>query len=47
MPAFGGADLKTLFITTARDKTDGSGGGLYAMRVDIPGLPTTVFDPEV
>lgn len=46
-PTFGGADLKTLFITTARDNADGSGGGLYAMRVGTPGLPTTVFDPEV
>lgn len=46
MPAFGGADLRTLFVTTARDKADNSGGGLYAMRVETPGLPTTAFDPE-
>lgn len=46
MPAFGGADLKTLFVTTARDKADDSGGGLYAMRIETPGLPTTAFDPE-
>ncbi|MCY1248171.1 hypothetical protein D9M72_615700 [compost metagenome] len=37
---FGGADLKTLYITTA-----GSGpeerlaGSLYAMRVEVAGLP--------
>jgi sugar lactone lactonase YvrE len=43
MPAFGGADFKTLFVTTARDVT-GAGGGLYAMNVDEPGLPTFLFD---
>ena len=46
MPAFGGSGLKTLFVTTARD-TAGSGGGLYAAEVDVPGLPTIVFDPTV
>jgi sugar lactone lactonase YvrE len=43
MPAFGGADLKTLFVTTARD-AGGSGGGVYSMQVDVAGLPTTLFD---
>lgn len=43
MPAFGGADLKTLFVTTARDPK--GGGGLYAAEVDVPGLPTFVFEP--
>jgi sugar lactone lactonase YvrE len=46
MPAFGGADLKTLFVTTAHDKSGGPGGGLYAMPVDIPGVRGTLFDPE-
>jgi sugar lactone lactonase YvrE len=46
MPAFGGLSLKTLFVTTARDTT-GSGGGLYAAEVDVPGLATFVFDPTV
>ena len=46
MPAFGGSGLKTLFVTTARD-TAGSGGGLYAAEVDVPGLPTIVFDATV
>ena len=46
MPAFGGSDLKTLFVTTARDAA-GSGGGLYAAEVDVPGLATFVFDPTV
>ena len=46
MPAFGGADMKTLFVTTARDKNGGPGGGLYALQVDVPGVPGTLFDPE-
>lgn len=44
MPAFGGPDLKTLFVTTARD-SQGTGGGLYTMQVDVPGLQTFLFDP--
>jgi sugar lactone lactonase YvrE len=47
MPAFGGPDLKTVFVTTARDKKGGPGGGLYAMPVDVAGLPSTLFDPQV
>ncbi len=43
MPAFGGADMKTLFVTTAREKNPppgtGAGGGLYSLRVDVPGIP--------
>lgn len=46
MPAFGGADMKTLFVTTARDKKGGPGGGLYAMPVDVAGLPGTLFDSQ-
>jgi sugar lactone lactonase YvrE len=46
MPAFGGADMKTLFVTTAHDKKGGPGGGLYAMPVDVAGLPGTLFDPQ-
>lgn len=45
MPAFGGADLKTLYVTTAK-AADGSGGGLYALQVEIPGLPHRSFDDE-
>lgn len=45
MPAFGGFDLKTLFVTTARD-AGGAGGGLYALALDVPGLPTGVFDSD-
>lgn len=43
MPAFGDADLKTLYVTTAQ-AADGSGGGLYALRVEIPGLAHQPFD---
>ena len=46
MPAFGGADMKTVFVTTAYDKRGGPGGGLYAMPVDVPGVRGTPFDPE-
>jgi sugar lactone lactonase YvrE len=47
MPAFGGPDMKTLFVTTARDKKGGPGGGLYAMPVEVAGLQGSSFDPEV
>lgn len=46
MPAFGGADMKTLFVTTARDKKGGPGGGLYAMPAGVRGVPGTLFDPQ-
>ncbi|ODU21818.1 MAG: gluconolactonase [Sphingomonas sp. SCN 67-18] len=40
MVAFGGAALKTLFVTTA----EGDGGGaLFAMAVDVPGLVPPPF----
>ncbi|MCX5495911.1 SMP-30/gluconolactonase/LRE family protein [Kaistia dalseonensis] len=43
---FGGADLKTLYITTARGG-DGPlerlAGGLFSYRVDVPGLPENIF----
>ncbi|MGH8297462.1 MAG: SMP-30/gluconolactonase/LRE family protein, partial [Steroidobacteraceae bacterium] len=45
MPAFGDADLKTLYVTTAQ-AADGSGGGLYALRVETPGLIPSAFDEE-
>ena len=50
MCAFGGPDLKTLFVTTARQNRNDDelarlphSGGLFAMRVDVPGLPETPF----
>lgn len=46
MPAFGGADLRTLFITTARDKRPAEelarepwAGAVLMLRVAVPGLP--------
>lgn len=46
MPCFGGPDLKTLYITTARHKRPADelaatpwAGGVLALRVDVPGLP--------
>jgi len=47
MPAFGGPDLRTLYVTTARDKKGGPGGGLYAMEVGVAGLRGALFDPNV
>lgn len=48
--AFGGADLKTLYITTARhqippDQLDAEpqSGGLFAVQVDVGGLADTKF----
>ena len=49
MPCFGGADLKTLYITTARDKRPHAelsaqplAGCVLQCRVDVPGLPAHV-----
>lgn len=46
MPCFGGPDLRTLFITTARDKRPADelaaqplAGCVLQVRVDVPGLP--------
>ena len=50
MCAFGGPDLRTLYVTTARQMRDEDelrrlpkSGGVFAMRVDIPGMPETHF----
>jgi sugar lactone lactonase YvrE len=43
MPAFGGADLKTLFVTSVIDPQDPHGGQLFAMPVDTPGLQAHLF----
>jgi sugar lactone lactonase YvrE len=47
-PAFGGPDLKTLFITTANKNLDAEqlaaekvAGGLFAIAVDVAGLSET------
>ena len=49
MPCFGGADLKTLYITTARDKRPAAelaaqplAGCVLQVRVDVPGLPAAM-----
>ncbi|MDQ2696865.1 MAG: SMP-30/gluconolactonase/LRE family protein [Pseudomonadota bacterium] len=45
MPAFGGPDMRTLYVTTARDGSSGEdlqrwplSGDLFAVEVDVPGL---------
>jgi sugar lactone lactonase YvrE len=45
-PAFGGDDLRTLYITTARENASPAeleqyptAGSIFAIRVDVPGLP--------
>ncbi len=52
MPAFGGADLRRLYITTARQRHSEEdlaatplAGGLFAADVDIPGLAETAWAP--
>lgn len=50
MPCFGGDDLKTLYLTTARHnrpaaelQTYPDSGCVFSMRVDTPGLPVNFF----
>jgi sugar lactone lactonase YvrE len=50
MCAFGGSDLRTIFVTSARQDRKveelarlPQSGGLFAMRVDVPGLPEPKF----
>ncbi len=52
MPCFGGDDLRTLFITTARDHrpeselaTQPLAGCVLSLRVDVPGLPVNFVRP--
>ena len=52
MPCFGGPDLKTLYITTAREKRPAEelavqplAGCVLALRVAVPGLPVHVARP--
>ena len=49
MPCFGGADLKTIYITTARENRPAPelaqqpwAGCVLALKVDVPGLPVNV-----
>ena len=50
MPCFGGEDLRTLYITSAKKgRSDAElaqmplSGGVFSMRVDTPGLPVNFF----
>ena len=50
MVAFGGADLKTLFVTSAREGRSEAelaqfpdSGHVFAMAVDVPGLPANAY----
>ena len=50
MVAFGGADLRTLYITTARDgatenelMTDTHAGGIFACDMDVPGRAEPLY----
>jgi sugar lactone lactonase YvrE len=52
MPCFGGADLKTLYITTARENRPADelareplAGCVLQLRVDVPGLPANFVRP--
>jgi sugar lactone lactonase YvrE len=49
-PALGGKDLKTLYITTAREGLSAEelaaeplAGSVFAIEVDVPGLPESIF----
>jgi sugar lactone lactonase YvrE len=51
MPAFGGPELKTLYLTTVRDGASPEelqafpqSGGLFAMELDVAGRPEPLFD---
>jgi len=50
MCAFGGPDLKTLYVTSARQRREPEelarlphSGGIFAMATDVPGLPEPAF----
>ena len=47
---FGGQDLKTLFVTTAREdlspderKAEVLAGSIFSLPVEVPGLPSCLF----
>lgn len=51
MPCFGGDDLKTLYVTTARHNRSAAelqaypdSGCVFSMRVDVPGLPVNFYE---
>ena len=49
MPCFGGADMRTLFVTSLRATRDGQDrpGALISFRVDVAGLPACRFGEGV
>jgi sugar lactone lactonase YvrE len=54
MVTFGGADLKTLYCTSASiGRPDAElaeypfSGALFAMRTEVPGLPKPLFNPDI
>ncbi|AUN29076.1 SMP-30/gluconolactonase/LRE family protein [Niveispirillum cyanobacteriorum] len=47
MPCFGGPDAKTLYVTSVAAGFEGPmDGALFAMPVDVPGLPNAPCNPE-
>jgi sugar lactone lactonase YvrE len=49
-PAFGGKDMKTMYITSAREgmtaeqlAAEPTSGGVFAIELDVPGLPENLF----
>jgi len=51
MPCFGGDDLRTLYVTTSREKRPEAelaaqpwAGRVLQCRVEVPGLPTNFAD---
>jgi sugar lactone lactonase YvrE len=51
-PAFGGKDMKTLFLTTAREHMtpqeeieQPTAGGVFAIELDVPGIAEPFFKP--
>lgn len=42
--AFGGPELKTLFVTSAHQPGELRSGSLFSMQVEAPGLPENVFN---
>jgi len=50
MVCFGGSDLRTLYLTSARQKRSNAelahypdSGAVFSMRVDTPGLPVNFY----
>lgn len=50
MPCFGGADMKTIYVTSLRHNVSAErlaakplSGGIFALRVDVPGVPVAMF----